>query len=362
MLIHQFRNIRQADMTFSLHLNCFIGDNGSGKTSLLEALYTLGHGKAFRSALTSRVISHDCDSFTLHARLRPSDSNPDKIGLFKHRNGEIKVKINEDSQHKIADLAKCMPMQLITPEGFDLIAGGPKFRRAFLDWGAFHHYAQFYTYWSNLRRIIKQRNAALKQGLSYQQIRIWDKELIGLTAEVTKLRRQYCEALYPTLKAFFEQFLSEYEIKIHFYPGWNEANEYAELLEKNYERDRQVGFTNLGAHKADLRITVENLPIESVLSRGQLKLLMCAMRLAQGAFFSDATGRQCAFLLDDFSSELDKLNRAKLANALQKQQAQIFITALNKEQIMDFIDFHDDQAQFFYVVQGQIQIASELSH
>lgn len=132
LLIHDFRNIVSADLFPGKTFNFFIGRNGSGKTNVLEAIYTLGHGKGFRTSQTGHLIRHDAHEFVLHAKLQ-KDHQTEAIGLKKNRQGETQLRIDGSDGHKLADLAKMLRMQLMTPEGFALLNGGPKFRRAFLD-------------------------------------------------------------------------------------------------------------------------------------------------------------------------------------------------------------------------------------
>ena len=151
---------------------------------MLEAIYTLGHGRAFRSLQIGRVIRHEQEAFVLHGRLQ-GEERETAIGLTKDKQGDSKVRIDGTDGHKVAELAHLMPMQLITPEGFTLLNGGPKYRRAFLDWGCFHNEPGFFTAWSNLKRLLKQRNAALRQVTRYEQLRPWDKELIPLAEQIS---------------------------------------------------------------------------------------------------------------------------------------------------------------------------------
>ncbi len=144
LLIKDFRNIEHADLALSPGFNFPVGANGSGKTSVLEAIYTLGHGRAFRSLQIGRVIRHEQEAFVLHGRLQ-GEERETAIGLTKDKQGDSKVRIDGTDGHKVAELAHLMPMQLITPEGFTLLNGGPKYRRAFLDWGCFHNEAGFFT-------------------------------------------------------------------------------------------------------------------------------------------------------------------------------------------------------------------------
>jgi len=189
LLIKDFRNIEQADLQLAPGFNFLVGANGSGKTSVLEAIHTLGHGRSFRSLQAGRVIRHDEAAFVLHGRLENKEREI-SVGLTKNRAGDSKVRIDGSDGHKVAELAQLLPMQLITPEGFSLLNGGPKYRRAYVDWGCFHNTPGFFNAWNNMRRLLKQRNAALRQVSRYSQIRPWDQELVPLAEQISQWRAE----------------------------------------------------------------------------------------------------------------------------------------------------------------------------
>ena len=338
LLIKDFRNIENADLALSPGFNFLVGANGSGKTSVLEAIYTLGHGRAFRSLQIGRVIRHEQESFVLHGRLQGEEREV-SIGLTKDKQGDSKVRIDGTDGHKVAELAHLMPMQLITPEGFTLLNGGPKYRRAFLDWGCFHNEAGFFTAWSNLKRLVKQRNAALRQVSRYAQLRPWDLELIPLAEQISRWRAEYSAAIVEDMADTCRQFLPEFALTFSFQRGWEKETDYAEVLERNFERDRMLTYTADGA------------PVEDTLSRGQLKLLMCALRLAQGEFLTRESGRRCLYLIDDFASELDDARRGLLASRLKATQSQVFVSAISAEHVMDM---SDENSKMFTVEKGKI--------
>jgi DNA replication and repair protein RecF len=355
LLIRNFRNIESADLNLAADFNFLVGANGSGKTSVLEAIYTLGHGRAFRSVQADKVIRHDQNEFILHGRI--SDNQHEfSLGISKNSQGDSKVRIDGSDGHKVSELAQMMPIQLITPEGFTLLNGGPKYRRAFLDWGCFHDDPQFFQAWSNLKRLLKQRNAALRQVSRYSQIRPWDLELVPLAHRVSEWRSAYAEALKQNIADTCSDFLPEYNLTFSFSRGWDKESDYAELLERQFERDRQLTYTAQGPHKADFRIRADGNAVEDLLSRGQLKLLMCALRLAQGEYLTVKTGRRCLYLIDDFASELDSQRRRLLATRLKSTGAQVFVSAINAEQITDMID---ENNKMFYVECGKITDHSE---
>ncbi|MDO4697240.1 MAG: DNA replication/repair protein RecF [Pasteurellaceae bacterium] len=354
LLINNFRNLNAVDLDLSHGFNFLVGENGSGKTSVLEAIFYLGHGRSFKSHISNRIIHYDQPQFTLFGGIE-EEKHQWSVGIQKSRQGDTVLKINGEDGKKISDLAHLLPMQVITPEGLSLLNGGPTYRRAFLDWGLFHQYAEFYQHWANLKRLLKQRNAALAQVRTYAELRPWDMELARLAQTVSQLRADYAEALRPEIEQTCQFFLPELEISVSFHQGWEKESDYAEILAKGFERDRAIGYTMVGPQKADFRFRANGLPVEDVLSRGQLKLLMCALRLAQGEYLMSQKQRQCLFLIDDFASELDPIKRALLAERLRQSQSQVFVTAITQDQLqqMQWQEQHNDRC--FAVKQGHIQ-------
>ena len=351
LIVKDFRNIKECDLTLSAGFNFLIGPNGSGKTSVLEALYLLGHGRSFKSSLTSRVIRHDCNELFVHGRFKSADQFELPIGINKQRDGSTEVKIGGETGQKLAQLAQVLPLQLIHPEGFELVTDGPKFRRAFIDWGVFHVEPSFYSAWSRVKRLTKQRNALLKTATDYRELSYWDQELSQLAEKIDDWRRVYVEQIAAATQKICQEFLPEFEFKLSYYRGWERETPYADLLKKNFERDKQLGYTVGGPNKADLKIKVAGTPVEDVLSRGQLKLIVCALRLAQGQHLTEVTGKQCIYLIDDFASELDSQRRQLLAHYLQLTGAQVFVSSITEDQIADM---HDEKGKMFFVEHGKI--------
>ncbi|MDT9587371.1 MAG: DNA replication/repair protein RecF [Candidatus Arsenophonus melophagi] len=355
LLIHNFRNIESANISLKRGFNFLIGPNGSGKTSILEAIYTLGHGRTFRNIQAAHVIRHDQNNFILHGRLIPLEhkSRELTIALSKNFKGNSKIRIDGSDGHKIAALAKLMPIQLITPEGFTLLNGSPKHRRAFLDWGCFHNEPQFFSVWSAVKRLLKQRNAALRQVKYYNELRHWDYALIAMAHKISQWRSNYIESISNDIKNTCREFLPELSLSISFQQGWDQEADYSDILVRQFERDRMLTYTTLGPHKADLKICVEGITVADILSRGQLKLLICALKLAQGEHFTKKSGKRCLYLLDDFASELDKARRKLLAERLQATQAQIFLSAITIAPIKDMLD---GNSTMFCVKHGKIHV------
>lgn len=351
LVIQQFRNIKACDISLSSGFNFLIGVNGSGKTSVLEAIYLLGHGRSFKSSLTGRVIQNECSELFVHGRFLTSDQFELPIGINKQRDGSTEVKIGGQSGQKLAQLAQVLPLQLIHPEGFDLLTDGPKQRRSFIDWGVFHSEPAFYDAWGRFKRLSKQRNALLKTATSYRELSYWDQELALLAENIDQWRRTYVEQMKVVAEELCRTFLPEFDITVKYYRGWDKETPYQQILEKNFERDQQLGYTFSGPNKADLKIKVNGTPVEDVLSRGQLKLMVCALRVAQGQHLTELTGKQCIYLIDDFASELDSQRRKRLADCLKATQAQVFVSSITQSQVADMVE---PNSKMFHVEHGTI--------
>ncbi|TKB51897.1 DNA replication/repair protein RecF [Ferrimonas aestuarii] len=345
LTINQFRNIEAAALTPAGGLNLIYGANGSGKTSVLEAIWFLGLGRSFRSNQAQRVIQYEQEQLTLFCRI----GEQDKVGLRRTRQGDVTIKVNGDKPEKVAELAKLLPLQLITPESFALLLDGPKARREYIDWGAFHSDPHFHLIWARSRRLLKQRNQLLRAQADDRQIAIWDQQFAHYSNELTERRRAWVNSLNGVLEGIIGKFLPNAQVRVSFSQGWDSKTPIEQILKQQLQRDKQLGYTVSGPHKADLRLRVNNIPVQDVLSRGQLKLLVCALKIAQGVLLSQQHRKQCIYLVDDLASELDSEKRTLLLQQLEQTGSQVFVTAIDPEQLA-MISWQ----RMFHVEQGRI--------
>ena len=353
LVINQFRNISSASLNFNSKINLITGANGSGKTSLLEAIYFLGLGRSFRTHLSNRVVNYEQDKFTLFGEINNYNLTI-PIGLQKSKKGESLLKINGVLNKKLANLTQYLPLQLITPESYTLLSGSPKNRRAFVDWGVFYHDPLFYHNWARIKRLLKQRNAALKQCNAYNELQVWDNELCFLSEAISKQRQTYFDLLMPLINSTIADFLPEFVITSKFFCGWDKKNKsLQDYLKDNFNRDRQLGYTTAGPQKADVRFKINGFPIADVLSRGQLKLFVYALRLAQGLFLNSFNDKQCIFLIDDFSSELDQTKQQILAKHIINSDAQLFVSVIEKNNMETLFG---QERTVFHVEHGKITV------
>jgi len=344
--IQRLRNLNEVTLDFG-QLNVIYGDNGSGKTSVLEAIHYLALGRSFRTHLASRVIRYDHDDFLLFGR-----TSDHALGLQRFKNGDVTVKIDGEKAKKLTELLDILPLQLITPESFELLTGGPKVRRQFVDWGVFHLDDNFLPIWNKCKRLLKQRNALLKRKASYKEISYWDIELVESSLALSKLRNHYINSFNPVLQGIISRFLPDTNVSVSYSQGWDKKVDLAELLARNYSRELALGYTISGPHKADLKLRCGSIPASDALSRGQLKLLVCALRIAQGVHLKQQVDKQTIYLVDDLSSELDTQKRQLLIDQLVDTQAQLFLSVIDATQIKQQTSKY--QTRMFHVEQGEI--------
>ena len=349
--INNLRNITAVDINLYPNFNVLIGPNGSGKTSFLEAIHLLSLGKSFRTRLIGRVIQHKQDQLTVFGQVEGGQIDI-PVGLEKVRDGSGRIRIANSDVKSILEITQLLPVLIIEPGSHQLINSGPKVRRQFLDWGVFHVEHQFLYVWVRLRRALQQRNAALRSRETEAQIRLWDNEIIHVSESLDRMRRDYMLAFQPLFQQLLEKILPEMTVRLNYKRGWRDDITLTKVIHESYDRDLRLGYTSVGAHRANLVITVNATPAQDVLSQGQQKLVVYAMKLAQGELLREQTGGSCLYLLDDLAAELDVNKRKLVANVLQKVGAQVVVTGVESEALGPILDY---EAKMFHVEHGCIR-------
>jgi len=325
--VSDFRCIETAELTFSPDFNLVCGPNASGKTSLLEALAYLGRGKSFRGASTGDLVRHGASEFVLFGETE-SDGGGRRLGVRNSREG-LEVRIDGSGEGGVAALADALPLQVIDPEVHSLVAGGPELRRRFLDWVAFHVEHDHLHVWRRFRRALKQRNAALKAGSGVEAIRSWNSEFVELSAQLDESRRRSLEVATESLIEYGLGLLGT-ELGFEYQRGWSKDKTLERSLEEGLARDRQLGSTQHGPHRGDLRISYDERQARKLVSRGQQKLLASAMILAATDTAQAALERPLLLLLDDPAAELDGDSLSRLLDAVAGLGCQVVATSLER--------------------------------
>lgn len=348
--IYNVRNIREQSIAPSSKLNFVYGKNASGKSALIEAIYLLGRAKSFRTSSTKLVISFEQDKLIVSAQVLQGKGSSIHLGI-QMDGKDVEIRINQQTNQTRSDLAYSLPLQIIHPKSFELLDAGAQIRREFLDWGVFNHEDNFLPIWRKYKKALAQRNALLKTRAT-TQIHVWDKELANYGTIVNEYRKKYLEKLKPVFNATVTRFLALNDVEIRLVSGWCTAKELVHLLTEDLEKDMRYGFTHSGPHRGDFHLLVENKLAKDVVSRGQLKLLVICLKMAQvELMFRERDSFGC-ILIDDFAAELDKDNRAKILDFLCEINCQVFITATELNDFGDLNDIKD--YKMFHVEQGKI--------
>jgi DNA replication and repair protein RecF len=324
--IENLRCIESATLQFSADLNLIAGENGAGKTSILEAIFLLGRGRSFRTRSTERLIRHQQTKLTVFGRT--DDEPPRRAGVEVANDGGTRARIDGENAMSLLELSGVLPVQAIDPEIHKLVDQGPERRRRWLDWFVFHVEPTFGLNWARYNRALKQRNAALRSGTG--EISAWDGELIQNGALITDARRRALERLIPCLHQTFERF-GGLDVSVGFTTGWLAGTSLEDALRTHLERDRARGMTTVGPHRADVTLRRDHRVARETLSRGQQKLTAVAMVISQMRLLQDELNLRAVLLLDDPAAELDDKNLQRLFDEFSSLRCQMVATSLTQE-------------------------------
>ncbi|WNO09132.1 DNA replication/repair protein RecF [Teredinibacter sp. KSP-S5-2] len=359
--ITQFRNILSADISPSPDVNFIYGENGSGKTSLLESISYLAHGRSFRTRKYRQLVGRNCDRFVLYTDVVEQDQKTG-VGIERAQRGESRTRASGRAVSSSAELASLLPILVLNTHSFELLEGSPKIRRQYFDWLVFHVKHRFGQCWKDYTKCLKQRNSLLRSGkITYQNLEPWDQELTRLSEQIRELRADCLRGVEVAFAAILSRaasrvgagFSNVSDIQLVYDHGWDDASTLTSLLADSFERDKKLGYTNIGPHKAQFKVMLGNANAIDYLSRGQQKVIITALFMTLARVFKDATLRSPVFLLDDLPAELDGSNRNLIQDWIREMNSQVFITGIEKKQLLAG-SWLERQGKVFHVKHGTI--------
>lgn len=359
--VANFRNLSSVSLAPLAGTNLIVGPNGSGKTSLLEAIYLLCNGRSFRHHLVRPLLRDGEDACVVFGEFAEGEARH-ALGIQKGRNSDTLAKFNGERVGSMADLVRIAPTQVLHGESFELLHGAPSGRRSFIDWLMFHVEHDFFDLWREAQRALRQRNALLRSDrIDCLQLDLWSRSYASLAQRVDLSRRMVLERLIPQIKDIAEALLPELAQGLGFVyqRGWHRDRSLEDLLVENWRQDADQGYTRSGPHRADLRLLIDQRPAAELLSRGQAKLLVAAMRLAQVRLLS-REGMACLVLVDDLPAELDRQSRERFGEALRGLGQQLFVTAVEMADLPESLIQAAGPSETFHVEHGAIRTSPSL--
>jgi len=321
--ISNVRNISTAQIDLDPCLNCFIGDNGAGKTSILEALSILSKGRSFRPGQISSLIGPAGDGLQVFSKIESRAGESHQLGLERDTD-QWKARHNGADVSNLSELTELLPFVVLEPNSHVLVSGPPDGRRRYLDWGVFHVEHRFLVLWRRYQRVLKQRNAALKQ-TSRPMVESLDAQFIQLGEQLHQARQEHVDRLEGFLQNQLSLFCETLEnVTVNYRKGWS-GDSLANALEMSDMRDMERGLTGPGPHKADLLLAIDGVPAKERLSRGEQKAMTAALVMAQAKMISEF-GELPVLMLDDLASELDEMHLSRVLSVGLDLGAQILLT------------------------------------
>ena len=349
--IINFKNIREADLTFADKLNCFVGLNGQGKTNLLDAIYYLSFTKSAFNTIDSQNILHDAE-FAMIQGVYSADSDQDEtmqVTCGIRRGQKKQFRCGKKDYQRMLDHIGRIPLVMVSPEDGQLIAEGSDERRRFMDVVIGQTDRAYLEHLNLYNALVKQRNALLKQygdsgqpSIPDELFEVIEMQMVPHATYIFAQRKAFVEAFVPLFADLYKTIAEVEEMPQLTYRSQLFDRELGEALQRTRQRDLILGWTSQGIHKDELEMQLGDYPLRRVGSQGQQKTYLIAMKLAQALYLSSqqsaVSSRKPILLLDDIFDKLDATRVARIVNLVRGEQfGQIFLTDTDRQHLTDIV-------------------------
>ena len=355
-----FKNIEDVSMDLAEKVNCFLGNNGAGKTSLLDAIYYLAFCKSFFNPIDSQNIRHDEGFFVIDGNI-VLDGEEERFFCGLKKGDKKHFKLNQKEYERLADHIGIIPLVMIAPADTHLVTEGSDVRRKFMDGIISQYDRQYLDHLLHYNRLLAQRNALLKHQWAERKfdslsLEVFDEQLHDLGTTIYAKRVSFLEGYLPIFNRFYALISGGAEtVSIEYDSALNDTT-LLELFNASRDRDYRAQYTTQGIHKDDLKFTIGGHPMKKFGSQGQIKSFVISLKLAQFDYLKDIKQRKPILLLDDIFDKLDDQRVAALMQLVSEEHfGQIFITDANLHRVPDL--FKDEQVPLkkFLVESGSIK-------
>jgi DNA replication and repair protein RecF len=355
-----FKNYTEAQLSFCQKFNCFVGNNGVGKTNILDAIHYISFCKSYFNTIDSQNIQHDLPFFAIQAWINKNDTT-DEIYCAIKRGQKKQFKRNKKEYERLSEHIGFYPLVMISPSDIELILDGSEVRRKFIDSIISQYDKHYLETLISYNHALHQRNALLKyfyenRNFDALSLEVWDEQLSQFGEIIIQKRNLFLEEFAPLFNKNYEFISGSSEIaSIHYQPSTKYIN-FKDVLAANLERDKIVHHTTAGPHKDDLEFKLLNSSLKKFASQGQQKSYLLALKLAQFEFVKDKTNTKPLLLLDDIYDKLDELRFTKLIELVSSDNfGQVFITDTHPERMNQLFIKTNTEHLIFLVNNGSVK-------
>ncbi len=349
--VNNIRNFEKLSLSPSPGFNFIFGNNGSGKTSILEMISMITTTRSFRTSRLSNIQKRGSDQFFLFSRIE-SEGIDHKVG-YQKQNKIRRIKLNQTFITRSSELALLFPIIIFTPESLYLLTEGSKVRRSFLDRLLFHVKHDYSFHYKSYQRALRQRNGQLKSA-NTKLVSQWD----GVLAKHGEWIAEQRKLVFTELNIVFNKVVERLNIiqfdsiSFKINTGWDKELTLQDALHSSYEKDIHLGFTSVGIHRSDFQLYANNRSIKDIFSRGEMKLLSFVLHLSQLIYLGRILKSGSILLIDDLFAEIDKTNIEKLMKTLRHFKSQTFITSTDEVLLTNY---HQEGDKVFHVEHGMVK-------
>ena len=361
--ILNYKNLDQVELEFSPKMNCFIGQNGMGKTNLLDAVYYLSFCKSATNPIDSQNMMHDRDFFVIQGVYESESGDREEVYCGMKRRQKKLFKRNKKEYSRLSDHIGFIPLVMVSPADTELIAGGSEERRRFMDVVISQYDKEYLEALIRYNKALQQRNTLLKAEAEPDEelLSVWE-EMMAMTGEVVYRKRcDFIDEFIPTFQTFYSYISQDKEVVNLSYESHAKQGSLLEQLKKNRVRDRIMGYSLKGVHKDDLTMQLGEYPIKREGSQGQNKTYLIALKLAQFDFLR-RTGSNTIplLLLDDIFDKLDASRVEQIVKLVSGDRfGQIFITDTNRDHLDKIMQKIEGEYKVFEVIDGSVNERKE---
>ena len=364
--ILNYKNLEQAELSFSRKMNCIIGKNGMGKTNLLDAVYYLSFCKSATNPIDSQNIRHDQDFFVIQGFYETDTQEPEEVYCGLKRKQKKQFKRNKKEYTRLSDHIGFIPLVLVSPADSLLIAGGSEERRRFMDVVISQFDREYLEALIRYNKALMQRNTLLKSDIEPEEelMAVWEEMMATAGTVVYQKRKAFIDEFIPVFQSYYAYISQDREEVSLAYESHAAQGDLLQLIQESRQRDRIMGYSLKGVHKDDLVMQLGEFPIKREGSQGQNKTYLIALKLAQFEFLK-RTGSQTTplVLLDDIFDKLDASRVEQIVKLVAGDNfGQIFITDTHRDHLDKILKKIDGDYKLFEVEGGMVTERKEEAH